>query len=480
MRTSTNPFVQVTVTITGTGATRTAIITGLTADTPYDFEVFAIKDGVKSTAATLSGIATLAKSPVPPVGGGTEDKPLVATDPAFKKGPTNQGITKPKATSAKNMANKANGLNTIEVVWTNAAKAKFQLAEKGNFMWITVLSSNISIVGVYSADLDAADSEEGFSDGNISVKGNNGTYTISISGLASGTYTLLMQAGTTTDGANVATKANGVSVKASTAAFGAPAKGTKAVSDNGGITISWKQGTKNQPSATTVIGYQIGLLVGKVYIFSQADIDAMPEKGKDTKASDKLIATKIAAQATWDSFTRDAGWDSAAGKIVTETSYKIEGLASKKYTFGVRTVTNLGTTEAPNLAYSAVYKITAQPSAYTKAVKIVSATLGGFNWTKGTGSRTAGTDQRIEYEAGVLVNKVWYWGAEAEALLDRTFDYSTEGVVTLSSPLTVGSLSKLPGITIKNYTFGFREVIVNTTDSLVVAKSAFAKSKAVK
>jgi hypothetical protein len=248
-------------------------------------------------------------------------------------------------------------------------------------------------------------------------------------------------------------------VSGTTAKYKAPANKKVTAKELGTATINWAQLTDVQVklSGREVTGYELGVQISGIWLFG---IDAM-----------KFVT---------DNGIRVVGLDASGKFVASATSAKFEGLASQKYTFGVRELATISKGSDTLDAVSAVTKFSVSPIAYKAAV----VKQDGAGKLKGNVSATFIKSKldildtnlyRREYEY------TWYndtkdtlgYKTYMEIPTDAVFDVGTSGVNGVFSDGTFANLPPSKSGTTKA-TIGVQEVIYDLDDN-VVAKSALKK-----
>jgi len=284
----------------------------------------------------------------------------------------------------------------------------------------------------------------------ITAKGDGGIE-VKVSGLATGTkYTVNMQT-KTGDMFSKVTK-----VSASTAKYAAPKgkvnKQAGITAGVGSVVFELQNSSKTSLASGfngTKTGYEIGIYVGKECHFGSALIGFMAREGI------RFEGEGITVTPTGVTFTGE-------GQVT------VKGLASQKYTFGLREIATIDGTETE----SAIAKITASPKAY-KAASIKQDNTAGT--LTGTVSQTFknglpdGTHRGFEY--------TWY-DDRAGSETRKQFIPLPSGEIDIneSAGLITGSFDGLlPSKGTGNITaIGVREVIYDLVGN-VIAKSALTK-----
>ena len=178
----------------------------------------------------------------------------------------------------------------------------------------------------------------------------------------------------------------------------------------------------------TATGYEIGMYVGKQWLFGSALVGYMAKEGIRFEGAGIMVST------TGVMFT-------GVGQVT------VKGLASQKYTFGLRETAMVDGTETE----SAIRKITAAPAKYN-APKVTKPTTGAttLTWTP---VRTATEGQTIVYVVGMYDNKA------KEFKTDPAIIETAEHVAVDISELGLGKI-------------GVQEVLKDTVTGDVIAKSA--------
>ena len=275
------------------------------------------------------------------------------------------------------------------------------------------------------------------------TKNGSSPYNITISGLNAGTkYSIQMRA-VETGGK----KAKGVTISASTKKYAVPQKGAKAVSDTGKVTLNWKA-AKGLSTTAAVKGYEVGVFVGKECLFGD----------------------ELGAYLAKEGITLPQ----PVGKVTTIT---VTGLASQKYTFGVREIAEVNGFEAK----SAIRKITAAPKKYVapkvneKPGNVKPGLSASFTWH----AVQSPPAEAISYEVGIwdAVKKEYLWFSESVLSYDKVEIKKKQevavGVSIDSFPLTTADGLTTAMLDKGKYTFGVREVV--SVGGNVIAKSATLK-----
>jgi len=264
-------------------------------------------------------------------------------------------------------------------------------------------------------------------------------YTITITGLQQGTkYTIQMQASKDNQLSKM------IKVSASTKKYTSVKAAGKATPGLGAVTLRW--------NASTNVAFASGVIVGKK-TYEVAIYNA------NTKTY------LFAGDESFDLLAADIrGFDAVNQENRTVT---ISGLASQRYTFGVREVAELkdGDGNVISTVESAIAKFSASPSAY-KAPKFEKPATGitTLNLMSASVTNPRSGDQFYGYEVGVYDNrtKQYVWGT-ASILTDDTHEDTDGKDWTLTG--TKGGMK-----------IAVREVLyVSETDKTVIAKSAMTK-----
>ena len=413
------------ITITG----NTAVVTGLESGTTYAFR---IKGGggnngngwssdILVTTYANANVVTLANqidNSLAPVKGVKLDKKH----------------TKPTQTSLAFTWYPAAAFNADEITLDVIAPKPKHWAKKTNAPCV----ATVTITADQLADILAGDSliiESGDCAFTITQKVNGAKVGIEVkvTGLAMGTkYTVNMQAKT----GDVFSKVTKVSV--STKKYAAP-KGKvnnhAAVTAGIGSVVFELHNASKTAFTGAKTGYEIGIFVGKECLFGGALIEYM------MRAGIRFDGDGVTVSPTGVKFTGE-------GKVTAS------GLASQKYTFGIRETATIDGTEAG----SAIAKISAAPLVYN-APKITTPVNGAttLTWTP---VRAAAEGQTIIYVVGAFDSTTKGFAA-APAIIETTECVSVD-------------ISEL-GLSLSLNKIGVQEVLIDSATGNVIAKSAVAK-----